>query len=151
MEWKDIVLKFYRLKSHGLTFKGNKYDYAYISDKKSVGVITEIIGEYIFTVAFFPSMKNDSTFVATIRFNRATDFIIPTYESLLKFANYIVQRDFHPDKTIDLGEAHLFTPGKYIFHEKLAEMYREYGDDMTEYDMLLLFICRWLGLKDVYE
>lgn len=151
MEWKEIVLKFYRLKSHGLTFKGNKYDYAYISDKKSVGVITEILGENIFTIAFFPSMKNDSTFIATIRFNRSTDFIIPTYESLLKFANYIVQKDFQPDRTIDLAADRLLTPGKYLFHEKLAEMYRKYGDKMSEYDMLLLFICRWLGLEDVFE
>lgn len=151
MEWQEIVLKFYRLKSHGLTFKGNKYDYAYISDKKSVGVITEIIGDNIFTIAFFPSMKNDTTFIATIRFNRNADFIIPTYESLLKFANYIVQKDFQPDKTIDLGESRLLTPGKHVFHEKLAELYREYGDKMSEYDMLLLFICRWLGLEDVFK
>jgi hypothetical protein len=151
MEWKDIVLKFYRLKSHGLTFKGNKYDYAYISDKKSVGVITEIIGDNIFTIAFFPSMKNENTFIATIRFNRNTDFIIPTYESLLKFANYIVQKDFQMDKTIDLGESGILTPGKYVFHEKLAELYREYGDHLSEYDMLLLFICRWLGLEDVFN
>lgn len=151
MEWKEIVLKFYRLKSHGLTFKGNKYDFAYISDKKSVGVITEIIGDNIFTIAFFPSMKNDTTFIATIRFNRNTDFIIPTYESLLKFANYIVQKDFQPDKTIDLGESRMLTPGKHVFHEKLAQLYREYGDKLSEYDMLLLFICRWLGLEDVFK
>jgi hypothetical protein len=151
MEWQEIVLKFYSLKSHGLTFKGNKYDYAYISDKKSVGVITEIIGDNIFTIAFFPSMKNDTTFIATIRFNRNADFIIPTYESLLKFANYIVQKDFQPDKTIDLGASRMLTPGKHVFHEKLAELYREYGDKMSEYDMLLLFICRWLGLEDVFK
>ncbi len=151
MEWNETVLKFYRLKSNGLTFKGNKYDYAYISDKKSVGVITEIIGDNIFTIAFFPSMKNDRTFIATIRFNRNTDFIIPAYESLLKFANYIVQRDFQLDKTIDLGEARILTPGKHVFHEKLAELYREYGDKLSEYDMLLLFICRWLGLEDVFK
>lgn len=151
MEWKDTVLKFYRLKSHSLTFKGNLYDYAYISDKKSVGVITEKHNENIYTIAFFPSMKNEESFVATIRFDRNTDFIIPTYQSLLKFANYIVRKEFKPDQTIDLGKSSLNAAGKYALHEKLAELYRDFGDSHSEYDMLLLFICRWLGLEDVFR
>ena len=153
MEWKEMVLKFYRLKSHSMTFKGNLYDYAYISQKKSVGIITEIIGPNIFTIAFFPSMGNTKSYVSTIHFSRTADFIIPRYESLLTFANYIVQKEFQPDKTIDLGSGKILSvpPGKHIFHEKLAEMYLEYGDKRSEYDMLLLFICRWLGLEDVFK
>lgn len=151
MDWKELVLKFYRLKSHSLTFKGNLYDYVYISQKRSVGIITEIIGPNFFTIAFFPSMGNDKSYVSTVHFSRTADFIIPRYESLLKFANYIVQKEFQPDKTIDLGSGGLLTPGKHIFHEKLAEMYREYGDKWSEYDMLLLFICRWLGVEDVFK
>ena len=152
MEWKEAVLKFYRLKSHGLTFKGNIYDYAYISDKRSVGLITEIVNPFIMTIAFFPSMKNKRTFVSTVRFDKNTDFIIPRYESLLKFANYIVQKDFQPDKTVDLGNSGLFTLGKRArLHEKLADLYKEFGDYLSEYDSLLLFICRWLGLEDVFK
>ncbi len=152
MEWKDTVLKFYRLKSHGLTFKGNVYDYAYVSDKRSVGLVTEIVNPFIMTIAFFPSMKNKRTFVSTVRFDKNTDFIIPRYESLLKFANYIVQKDFQPDKTVDLGNSGLFTLGKRArLHEKLADLYKEFGDYLSEYDSLLLFICRWLGLEGVFK
>ena len=152
MEWKETVLKYFRLKSHGLTFKGNLFDYAYISDKRSVGLITEIVNPFIITIAFFPSMKNKRTFVSTVRFDKNTDFIIPRYESLLKFANYIVQKDFQPDKTVDLGNGGKFTLGKRArLHEKLAELYKEFGDNLSEYDSLLLFICRWLGLEDVFK
>lgn len=151
MEWKDTVLKFYKLKTHSLTFKGNLYDYAYISHKKSVGVITEILGPNIYTIAFFPSMKNERSFISTVRFDRNTDFIIPTYESLLKFANYIVQKDFQLERTVDLGQGKMLSSSKHIFHEKLAELYKQKGDRFSEYDMLLLFICRWLGLEDVFQ
>lgn len=152
MEWKETVIKFYNLKSHSLTFKGNLYDFAYISSKKSVGVIMERLGENIFTIAFFPSMKNDKTFITTVGFDRSTDFIIPRYESLLKFANYIVQKDFQLDKTVDLSDGKMQSLGKHVFHEKLAELYKEYGENMSEYDMLLLFICRWLGIEeDVFK
>lgn len=150
MEWKETVLKFYRLKSHSLTFKGKVCDYVYISDKKSVGLITEIMGENIFTIAFFPSMKNSKTFISTIRFNRATDFIIPRYESLLKFASYIIHKEIQLDKTIDLGNGKLLSSRKHVLHEKIAELYKEYGDTMPEYDMILLFICKWLGMEDVF-
>ena len=152
MEWKETVLKLFKLKSHGLTFRGNIHDYAYISDKRSVGIITEIVSPYFFTIAFFPSMTNKRTFVSTVRFDKNRDFIIPRYESLLKFANYIVQKDFQPDKTVDLGDGRIFMLGKRArLHEKLAELYKEFGDDLSEYDSLLLFICRWLGLEKVFK
>jgi hypothetical protein len=151
MEWKETVLKFYDLKQRSLTFKGNLYDFAYISSKKSVGIITEILGENIFTIAFFPSMKNDSTFVSTINFDRQKDFIIPRYESLLKFANYIVQKEIQLEKTIDVIDRKFAETGptSHLLHEKLAEMYREKGkQNHSEYDMILYFICDWLGLLD---
>ena len=151
MEWKDTVVKFYDLKKRSLTFKGNLYDFAYISHKKSVGVITEILGERIFTVAFFPSMKNDTTFVATINFDRKRDFIIPRYESLLKFANYIIQKEIELEKTIDVVDRKFSeaVPSSYKLHEKLANLYREIGGQKwSEYDMILYFICDWLGLKE---
>ena len=152
MEWKETVIKFYSLKRHSLTFKGNLYDFTYISRKKSVGIITEILGENIFTIAFFPSMKNDKTFFSTVRFDMTIDFIIPRYESLVKFANYIVQKDFQLEKTVDLEDRKMLTPGKHLFHERLAELYKGYGENMSEYDMLLLFICRWLGIEeDVFK
>jgi hypothetical protein len=152
MDWKDTVIKFYALKSHSLTFKGNLYDFAYISHKKSVGVITEVLGNNIFTIAFFPSMKNDKTFVATINFNRATDFIIPRYENLLKFANYIVQKEIQLGKTIDVIDKKMsVTVEKHILHEKIAELYQEQGNIKSEYDMILLLICQWLGIEDVFK
>lgn len=150
MEWKNIVVKFFTLKRHSLTFKGNLYDFAYISEKKSVGVITEILGDNIFTIAFFPSMKNDRTYIGTIRFDRANDFIIPRYESMLKFANYIVHKEIKLESTVDLEDRKLLSAGKDIFHQKLAELYRQYGDTLSEYDTLLLFICQWLGIDDVF-
>jgi hypothetical protein len=153
MEWKDTVIKFYALKNHSLTFKGNLYDFAYISRKKSVGLITEILGENLFTIAFFPSMKNDETFVSTINFDRSRDFIIPRYESLLKFANYIVQKEMQLESTVDVVDRKFSTPGvnSYILHEKLSQMYKKSNSTLSEYDMLLLFISDWLGLKDIYE
>ncbi|MCP4221169.1 MAG: hypothetical protein GY765_41450 [bacterium] len=151
MNWKDTVVKFFGLKSHSLTFKGNLYDFAYISHKKSVGVITEILGDNIYTIAFFPSMKNEETFISTINFDRAADFIIPRYESLLKFANYIVQKEIRLEKTIDIRGSGMTSSEKHVLHEKLAELYRANGDEMSEYDMILLFICQWLGIKDVFN
>ncbi len=151
MEWKDTVVKFYTLKSHSLTFKGNLYDFAYISGKKSVGVITELHGDNIFTIAFFPSMKNEETFVSTVKFDRNADFIIPRYESLMQFAYYIVHKEVELEKTINLADSSLFSTSKHSFHEKLADLYRERGETMSEYDMLLLFICQWLGLEDVFR
>lgn len=151
MEWKDTVVKFYDLKKRSLTFKGNLYDYAYISTKKSVGIITEILGENIFTLAFFPSMRNDETFVATINFDRQKDFIIPRYESLLKFANYIIQKEIELEKTIDVIDRKFTEIGSssYKLHDKLAAMYRDKNHARrSEYDMILYFICDWLGLKD---
>ncbi|MCP5046910.1 MAG: hypothetical protein GY940_07040 [bacterium] len=151
MDWKDTVVKFYDLKKRSLTFKGNLYDYAYISHKRSVGVITEILGENLFTIAFFPSMKNDQTFVGTVNFDRKRDFIIPRYESLLKFANYIIQKEIELEKTIDVIDRKFSDDitSSYKLHEKLAEMYRENtGSGRSEYDMILYFICDWLGLKD---
>ncbi len=151
MEWKDTVVKFYELKRNSLTFKGNLYDYAYISNKKSVGVITEVLGENIFTIAFFPSMKNDRTFVSNVYFNRQMDFIIPRYESLLKFANYILQKEIQLEKTIDVVD-HKFaeaSSSSYLLYEKLAELYKEPGhQNRSQYDMILFFICRWLGLEE---
>ncbi len=151
MDWKDTVIKFFALKNHSLTFKGNLYDYAYISRRKSVGVITEILGDNIYTIAFFPSMKNDKTYVANVTFDRTTDFIIPRYESLLKFANYIVHKEIMLESTIDAGDGSLSVPEKHILHEKLAELYRERGDRLPEYDMMLFFICKWLGIEDVFK
>ncbi len=153
MDWKDIVVKFYALKQRSLTFKGNLYDFAYISDKKSVGIITEILGENIFTISFFPSMKNDKTFVSTINFNRQKDFIIPRYESLLKFANYIIQKEIELEKTVDIIDGKFSQPtiNNYKLHEKLAEMYRNSQTERSEYDMILYFIADWLGLKNIYE
>jgi hypothetical protein len=151
MEWKETVVKFYDLKKRSLTFKGNLYDYAYISTKKSVGIITEILGENIFTLAFFPSMKNENTFVATINFDRQRDFIIPRYESLLKFANYIIQKEIELEKTIDVIDRKFedVAASSFKLHEKLAEMYKRIGNThRTEYDMILYFICDWLGLKE---
>jgi hypothetical protein len=151
MEWKDTVVKFYDLKKRSLTFKGNLYDYAYISHKKSVGIITEILGESLFTVAFFPSMKNDDTFVTTINFDRNKDFIIPRYESLLKFANYIIQKEYDLEKTVDIVDRKFADASSSSFkmHEKLAAMYKESShQDRSEYDMILYFICDWLGLKE---
>lgn len=149
-EWKNTVIKFYNLKRHSLTFKGNLYDFVYISNKKSVGVITEILGDNIFTIAFFPSMKNDRTYVSTIRFDRGNDFIIPRYESLIKFANYIVHKEIQLESTVDLEDRRLLFSGKHIFHQKMADLYKQHGEKMSEYDMLLLFICQWLGLEDVF-
>lgn len=151
MEWKDTVVKFYDLKKRSLTFKGNLYDFAYISSKKSVGIITERLGENIFTLAFFPSMKNDETFVATINFDRQKDFIIPRYESLLKFANYIIQKEIELEKTVDVIDRKFTEIGSsgYKLHEKLAALYRDTNHaSRSEYDMILYFICDWLGLKD---
>lgn len=152
MEWKDTVVKFYALKQRSLTFKGNLYDFAYISDKKSVGMITEILGENLFTLGFFPSMKNDRTFISTINFDRAKDFIIPRYESLLKFANYIIQKELKLERTVDIVDRRFSAKElhKHILHEKLAEMYKKYGETRSEYDMILFFICQWLGLGDIY-
>jgi hypothetical protein len=153
MQWKDTVVKFYALKQHSLTFKGNVFDFAYISDKKAVGIITEILGDNYFTIAFFPSMKNDQTFVASVKFNREADFIIPRYESLLKFGNYIVQKEIELERTVDIVDGK-FSDGKinkYKFHEKLAEMYKINGDGASEYDTILQFICQWLGLENIYE
>ncbi|MCP5107268.1 MAG: hypothetical protein GY950_28030, partial [bacterium] len=62
----------------------------------------------------------------------------------------IVEKDFQPDKTIDLGNGRMMSSGKHIFHQKLGQLYKEFGEDKSEYDMLLLFICRWLGLEDVF-
>lgn len=151
-DWKDTVVKFYALKNNSLTFKGNLYDYAYISSKKSVGVITEILGENLFTIAFFPSMKNDRTFVAVVNFDRSKDFIIPRYESLLKFANYIIQKEIQLEKTVNVVDGKFTLPptDKSILHEKLAAMYKKSNRDLSEYDMALYFICRWLGLRDVF-
>ncbi len=153
MEWKETVVKFYSLKQHSLTFKGNLYDFAYISDKKSVGIITEIMGENIFTVAFFPSMLNDRTFVSVIYFNREKDFIIPRYESLLKFANYIIQKEIELDKTIDIIDRKFSTSvvNSFKLHEKLADMYKNIHIEKSEYEMILYFVCDWLGLKDVFD
>jgi hypothetical protein len=153
MEWKETVVKFYSLKQHSLTFKGNLYDFAYISDKKSVGMITEIMGENIFTVAFFPSMLNDRTFVSVINFNREKDFIIPRYESLLKFANYIIQKEIELDKTIDIIDRKFSTSvvNSFKLHEKLADMYKNTPVEKSEYEMILHFVCDWLGLKDVFN
>jgi hypothetical protein len=151
MEWKDTVVKFYDLKKRSLTFKGNLYDYAYISHKKSVGIITEILGESIFTIAFFPSMKNDETFVTTVNFDRSKDFIIPRYESLLKFANYIIQKEYDLEKTVDIVDRKFAdtSSSSYKMHEKLAAMYKEsHHQQRSEYDMILFFICDWLGLKE---
>jgi hypothetical protein len=39
---------------------------------------------------------------------------------------------------------------KHILHEKLAEMYKKHGESRSEYDMILFFICQWLGLGDIY-
>ncbi len=151
LKWKDMAVKFYSLKQQSLTFRGNLYDFAYISHKKSVGLITEILGENVFTIAFFPSMKNDKTFVTTIFFNRERDFIIPRYENLLKFANYIVQKEIGLEKTIDVVDKKFSDAGSYghLLHTKLAEMYKKTGSQRSEYDMILFFICRWLGLKDI--
>jgi hypothetical protein len=153
MKWKDTVIKFYTLKQQSLTFKGNLYDFAYISHKKSVGIITEVLGENIFTIAFFPSMKNDKTFVSTIFFNRERDFIIPRYENLLKFAHYIVQKEIQLEKTVDIVGMTLAqtTSRKSLLYEKLAEISKRVGDDRAEYDILLFFICEWLGLRSIYE
>ncbi len=151
INWKDTVVKFFALKNNSLTFKGNLFDFTYISHKKSVGVITEIKGDNRFTVAFFPSMKNTRSYIDTIVFDRAADFIIPRYESLLKFANYIVHKEIMLERTIDLLSDNLTVPEKHMLHEKLAELYREHGDKMSEYDMILLFICQWLGLEDVFK
>ncbi len=153
MDWKNIVVKFYALKKHSLTFKGNLYDYAYISDKKSVGTITEILGENIMTIAFFPSMGNDKSFVDVINFNREKDFIIPRYESLLKFANYIIQKEISLGKTVNIRDQKFSGNGleHYILHEKLAELYKRHGHRHSEYDMLLFFICEWLGIREIYE
>jgi len=153
MEWKDTVVKFYALKQHSLTFKGNLYDFVYISDKKSVGMITEILGENRFTLVFFPSMKNDKTFVETIDFDRAKDFIIPRFESLLTFANYIIQKELKLESTVDIVDRRFSDKElhKHKLHEKLAEMYKKHGDSRSEYDMILLFICQWLGLEEIYE
>jgi len=155
MEWKETVVKFYDLKKRSLTFKGHLYDYAYISSKKSVGMITEVLGERIFTVSFFPSMRNDKSFVATINFDRSKDFIIPRYESLLKFANYIIQKELEFEKTIDVIDRKFAeaSASSYRLHEQLAEMYKEPNlKQRSEYDMILFFICRWLGLeKEIYK
>lgn len=155
MEWKDTVVKFYELKRNSLTFKGNLYDYVYVSSKKSVGMITEILGENIFNIAFFPSMKNDRTYVSTVYFNRQYDFVIPRYESLLKFANYILQRDEQFEKTVDVVDPKFaeVASSSYKLHEKLAELYKEPGHrHRSEYDMILFFICRWLGLdEEIYR
>jgi hypothetical protein len=153
MNWKDTVIKFYGLKQRSLTFKGNLYDFAYISDKKSVGMITEILGENLFTIVFFPSMKNDETFVSIVNFDRSKDFIIPRYESLLKFANYIIQKELKLERTVNVVDERFSdsTLQKYRLHEKLAELYKKYGDKYSEYDTILLFICQWLGLKDIFE
>ena len=153
MKWKDTVIKFYALKQQSLTFKGNLYDFAYISHKKSVGIITEVLGENIFTIAFFPSMKNDETFVSTIYFSRERDFIIPRYENLLKFAHYIVQREIQLEKTVDIGGMTISNPisGQTILYEKLAEISKKVGEDRSEYDVMLFFICEWLGLSSICE
>lgn len=153
MEWKDTVIRFYALKQRSLTFKGNLYDFAYISDKKSVGMITEILGENLFTLVFFPSMRNDSTFISTINFDRSKDFIIPRYESLLKFANYIIQKELKLERTVDIvdGKFSDIELHKYKLHEILAELYKKYGESRSEYDMILFFICKWLGIGDIYE
>ena len=71
--------------------------------------VTEILGENIFTISFFPSMKNDQTFIRTIYFNKERDFIIPRYENLLKFANYIIQKETQLAKTIDIE---VYLPGQ---------------------------------------
>ncbi|MCP4157111.1 MAG: hypothetical protein GY757_55885 [bacterium] len=151
MDWKDTVVKFFALKRHSLTFKGNLYDFVYISHKKSVGVIMEILGDNIFTIAFFPSMKNEETFICTIHFDRSSDFVIPRYESLLKFANYIVHKEVMLESTINLTDGSLSVPKKHVLHEKLAELYRERGDALSEYDMILYFLCKWLGIPDVFK
>lgn len=143
MEWKDIVVKFYALKKHSLTFKASLYDYVYISSKKSVGIITEIMGESIFTVAFFPSMKNEKTFAAVINFDRARDFIIPRYENLFKYALSIVHKS---DGSPQSGKN-----GRFLLHDTLAGLYKHESAERTDFDMLLFFICDWLGLREIYE
>jgi len=154
MEWKDTVLKFYNLKQHRVTFKGHLYDFIYISDKRSVGMITEILGETLFTVAFFPSMKNDKSFVSVVNFNREKDFIIPRYENLLKFANLIIQKEIQFDKTVDIVDRK-FSEATIVghkLHERLAEMYKlSPNTEKSEYDMILYFICRYLGFKDIFK
>lgn len=141
LEWKDIVVKFYALKRHGLTFNANLYDFAYISSKKSVGLITEIMGESIYTIGFFPSMKNDKSFTSVINYDRARDFIIPRYENLFKYGLSVIQ------KTDGKGNSN----SRFILHETLAGLHKHETVERTDYDMLLFFICDWLGLREIYD
>lgn len=153
MEWKNTVVKYYALKQRRLTFKGNLHDFAYISDKKSVGIITEILGENLFNIAFFPSMLNDKTFTAIVNFNRAKDFIIPRYESLLKFAGFVLHERIDLERTVDLKESRFISPleNKAILLEKLAEFYKKCSRDMSEYDLILNFICDCLGMGNIFS
>lgn len=87
MNWKKRILKLVRLKGQGVTFSPHLYDFIHIS-QRGIGLITNIHNRDIFSVAFIADLKNPDfePFFDVVKFRPAFDNIIPSYESLVSYA-----------------------------------------------------------------
>lgn len=141
--WKDRLLRLLRLKERGIVFQARLYDFVYIPEKHSVGVVTEMRSLQLFTVSFFPSLNNTRHFIEEITFNPQTAVVIPSFESLVALGHSLVKRESysasHPD-IVHSGSGVVSEAFKHKLYGRISSKLKTVGD-CPDYDFLLDFIA----------
>ncbi len=140
--WKDRLLKLLRLRDKGVVFRPQLYDFLYVPDKHSVGLITEMKNSETYGVAFFPSLNNNENFHAPVPFNAKTTLVIPSFENLLSFGHQLMKREnwssTHPD--VVTSETSPQGAWKFKLYGRITSRFKTAGD-LSDYDTLLELIA----------
>jgi len=143
--WKKKVVYFVKLKAKGIEFEPSVYDFIYIGQKRSVGLITEILDNNIYAISFFKSLNSNDSFSEVIKINREKDVVIPSYENLLKVGHQFTKTISNNYKT---GEFEILTEenrdpnrNKFKLYGKLETLFKATGD-VNDYDNLLNMIIK---------
>ena len=138
--WKERVVRFLKLKTNGIVFNPHLYDFVYVSNKRSIGIITENNSDGTLCISFFKSLKNQETFVNRIKLDKSSDIVIPSYESLLSTAHMLIKKISANYSTgefeIEFEEKTDPNQSKHKLYGRLNILFKKTGD-RDDYDNLL--------------
>jgi hypothetical protein len=136
--WKERLLKLLKLRDRGVVFKPQLYDFLYVPERHSVGLIVELRDPQTFGVAFFPSLNNHESYYAQVVFQSKTTLVIPSFETLMQRGHQLMKRESwsssHPDVILSGGETH--DSVKFKLYGRLSSRFKASGDG-PDYETLL--------------